>query len=80
MLQTKHCARLRRRVGGGRVAYLVVGFDIELNLLAGEGSYSSDMSVSIHVCSCSNSKLFCLFGVLDLHVERCASILGGQCL
>jgi hypothetical protein len=37
------------------VAYLVVRFDIELDLLAGEGSYSVVMSVSIHV----SLRLFC---------------------
>lgn len=31
------------------MAYLVIRFDVELDLFAGEGSYSTLMSVSVHI-------------------------------
>ena len=47
-----------RKVGRRwKVAYLVVRFDVELDLLTGEGSYSGGMSASIHTVVQSCSKL-----------------------
>lgn len=47
------------------MAYLVVRFDVELDLLAGKGSYSRLMSAYVHASAFRSSYA----DVLDLHVD-----------
>lgn len=65
-------SRCRRRIawkckGAGKVAYLVVRFDVELDFLAGEGSYSVGLLVSLRTILSSYDKLSDDY-ILDLHI------------
>ena len=48
------------------MAYLVVGFDVELDLLASEGSYSSIVSAYLYMVH-QAAVAACMVNKLDLH-------------
>ena len=68
------------RGGRGEEAYLVVGFDVELDLLAGEGSYSIVLvSLDNPILPSLRVPFGARYNLLDLHLDSLL-LLGARVL